>query len=57
MSREIRSRALGYCFKCKELSVRAKVYGKEGKRVEYCINKGCGYKLQLPLLRKERSGQ
>ena len=40
---------LRYCSKCKEKSVVVKIYqGK--KRVEYCINKGCGYKQELPTL-------
>lgn len=48
---------LGYCPKCKERSVRTKVYSPEMrdirtigvlKRVEFCINRGCGYKLELP---------
>jgi hypothetical protein len=46
---------LNYCPKCKERSVRVRVYhsvyAKDevyAKRVEYCINKGCGYSKQLP---------
>jgi len=42
---------LGWCSICKEKSVRVKVYiRKDGKRkrVAYCINKGCGYKEELP---------
>jgi len=39
---------------CKEKSVCVKVYESEGevKRVEFCLNKGCGYVLQLPPLGK-----
>ena len=43
---------LGYGCNCKEPSVRVKVYRRkrDGKlcRMEYCINKGCGYKQDLP---------
>lgn len=42
---------LGWCSICKENSVAIKVYrrkdGSQG-RVEFCLNKGCGYKLALP---------
>ncbi len=42
---------LRYCNKCKENSVRVKIYKREDgylTRVLYCINKGCGYKQRLP---------
>jgi len=45
------TRQMGYCSKCREKSVVIKIYNG-GKRVEYCINKGCGYKLTLPPLRE-----
>lgn len=44
------SEKLYWCNNCKENSVRRKVYirkkDKVQKRVEYCINKRCGYKLE-----------
>lgn len=47
-------RQLGWCSNCKEKSVVVKVYQSKGddkrKRVEYCINKGCGYRLELPFI-------
>ncbi len=40
-----------HCPKCKEKSAVRRVYTRKGdgltKRIEYCINKGCGYKLDL----------
>lgn len=39
--------ALGYCCKCKDKSVVVKI--KDGKRFEYCINLGCGYKQDLTI--------
>ena len=43
---------LHWCNNCKENSVVVEVYTrkKDGKlcRVKYCINKGCGYKQDLP---------
>ncbi len=45
------SRDLGWCSNCKEKSVKTKCYDdKEGnrKRVDYCINKGCGYRKSIP---------
>lgn len=46
---------LRYCPKCKEKSVRVKIYKKTTgeitlaqNRVEFCINKGCGYRQGLP---------
>ena len=43
---------LHWCNNCKENSVVVEVYTRksDGKRcrVEYCINKGCGYKQDLP---------
>lgn len=44
---------LGYCPKCKENSLIKRVY-KGVKRVEFCINKGCGYKQDLPLIKEEK---
>ena len=44
---------LGYCEKCKEESVKVKVYiRRDGVkcRVEYCLNKICGYKKELPFI-------
>lgn len=40
---------------CKEKSIVIKVYiTKNGKksRVEYCFNKGCGYRRELPFFNK-----
>lgn len=44
---------LGVCPKCKEMSVRVKTYEKfnEIRRVDFCINKGCKYKLDLPAIK------
>ena len=42
---------MNYCNRCKEKSVRRKVYLTEDlkkSRIEYCINTGCGYRLELP---------
>ena len=42
------------CFRCKENSVVRKIYTTrqgETKRVEYCINKGCGYRKDLTIAR------
>ena len=48
------SNRLSWCGKCKEKSVTRRVYIRksdgERVRVEYCINKGCGYRLELPIL-------
>ena len=44
---------LGYCPNCKEKSAVTKTYdiGRELRRIEYCINKGCGYRQYLsPLM-------
>lgn len=42
---------LHYCNNCKEPSVIRKVYIRKldgfKNRVEFCINKGCGYKQEL----------
>jgi len=54
---------LKYCPRCKEKSVRTKLYRSFyssdsnevfTKRVEYCINKGCGYNQELPSLKMEK---
>ena len=43
---------LGWCSNCKEYSVRVKIYIRKRdsskRRFEHCINKGCGYKQDLP---------
>ena len=42
------------CPKCRDDSVAIKVYYRvkdfpiKGKRVMYCINKGCGYRQSIP---------
>ncbi len=46
---------LGYCPKCKENSTTTKCYRPKKdqsllRRVCFCINKGCGYKVELPSL-------
>ena len=38
---------LGYCPDCAEYSTHTKIYG-DGKRVEYCINTGCGWRISYP---------
>ena len=55
MSREV----LRVCPKCREKSVVVKCYEmyNEIRRVEYCINKGCGHKLDLtPVEMKKKGG-
>lgn len=40
-------RRLSWCPECKEFSVHHKKYkGKDGliRKVDYCVNKGCGYR-------------
>ncbi len=43
--------ALAFCSICKENSVKTKVYIRKRDgvktRVEFCINKGCGYNKEL----------
>jgi len=44
-----------YCSKCKENSAVIKIYSRKAtptimRRVEYCENKGCGYRQELPEL-------
>jgi hypothetical protein len=51
---------LGWCNNCKENSTRVKCYRTKAepeklKRVEFCINKGCGYRLDLPPARGEHA--
>lgn len=43
--------SLFYCNHCKEnsITVKSKKISKDQySRIEYCINKGCGYKQKLP---------
>lgn len=43
--------SLSYCSHCKENSVttkKKKISEVRYSRIEYCINKGCGYKQELP---------
>lgn len=52
---------LSYCPKCKENSVTRKLYPHKTDldimhRVEYCINLGCKYCLQLPDIQKTKDG-
>ena len=48
-------RKLNHCNKCKEDSVKTKCYTRksDGKRcrTSYCINKGCGCTLDLPIIK------
>ena len=43
---------LNWCPHCKERSMVTKLYNNKKDsnthRVEYCLNKGCGYKVTLP---------
>jgi phage FluMu protein Com len=43
---------LHMCPRCKELSVIRRCYQRKGdnrlERLEYCLNKSCKYKLDLP---------
>jgi hypothetical protein len=42
--------SLSYCDHCKENSItikKNKISDKGYSRIEYCINKGCGYRKQL----------
>lgn len=47
---------LSYCNDCKEYSVKTKVYVRKSDgikcRVEFCLNSGCGYSKDLPILKK-----
>ena len=45
---------LRYCPKCREKSAVRKIYSGK-RRVEFCINRGCGYQLRLPDIRKENN--
>jgi hypothetical protein len=47
---------LGHCPECKEPSVVVRKYGPGNlKRIEICVNKGCGYSKDLPdLVKKEK---
>lgn len=52
---------LSYCPKCKENSVVRKLYSHKIDldiihRIEFCINCGCGYRLQLPDIQKTKDG-
>lgn len=47
----MKKKELGFCNFCKENSVVTKVYTRRGGkkcRVLYCLNKGCGYREELP---------
>ena len=43
---------LSPCPNCREMSVAVKIYRTRGdkrkKRVEFCLNHGCGYRKELP---------
>jgi len=45
----VSAKRLSWCSQCKENSVVVRSFNN-GKRVEMCINKGCGYKILLPIL-------
>lgn len=47
---------LHHCPKCKENSVAVKIY-QTVKRIEFCINRGCGYSQPLPNLTMEKSNE
>lgn len=49
---------LEWCPRCKEQSVTIKCYERtnEIKRVEFCINRSCGYKLDLPAITLNEKG-
>lgn len=49
---------LSWCSNCKENSIKVKIYGEPKRRVEFCINKGCGYKLMLSFaeIHQQKSG-
>lgn len=54
-----KKKVLSWCNKCKENSMTTKIYvTKDGekKRVEYCINKGCGRRLDTTLPKEENNG-
>lgn len=44
---------LKYCSNCKERSIIRKVYIRKSNniknRIEYCINKSCGYRQELKI--------
>ena len=47
-----RAQRLGWCPNCKEHSLIRRCYMRKHdnvmERLEFCINKSCGYKLDLP---------
>lgn len=47
-----KAQRLHYCDRCKELSVVRRCYLRKqdnrAERLEYCLNKSCGYKMMLP---------
>ena len=52
MKKCINKSKLGWCERCKENSVRVKVY-KDGKRAEICVNDGHGFIRYLPKLEEK----
>lgn len=51
---------LGWCNFCRENSIVVKCYSRRGEdsrqRFEFCINKGCGFKQELPFAEESISG-
>lgn len=49
---------LHYCSNCKENSVTRKIYHRKSDnkkcRIEFCINGGCGYRMELPFENLEK---
>ena len=52
----MKKQKLQYCGNCKERSMKVIIYKKEGepdrRRIQICMNKGCGRKIQLPNLKE-----
>ena len=49
----IKTSSLQWCCRCDEASVRIKSYvtkAGDSKRVMLCMNKGCGFKVDLPTM-------
>ena len=52
-----RSNGMHWCDRCHENSVRIKCYDRADgirSRIAYCINKGCGYRQEIPFPRVEQ---
>lgn len=52
---------LGWCSHCREYSVVLQLWTRKRdntpQRVEFCLNKGCGYRKDIPLLQGREYGR